>query len=95
MSRDDILRILAEHRGELARLGVRELSLFGSYARGEARAGSDVDLLVEFERNTFDGTMETKELLEALLGRNVDLVLKTAVKPRLRETILREAIRAA
>jgi uncharacterized protein len=95
MTRDDILRILSAHRDELAKLGVRELSLFGSYARGDARKTSDVDLLVEFERKTFDAYMATKELLETLLGKRVDLVLKSAVKERLRDAILREAIRAA
>lgn len=95
MSREDILRILAGHRDDLVRLGVRELSLFGSYARGEATTDSDVDLLVEFEQNTFDGYMATKELLEALLEKKVDLVLKSAVKHRLRDSILSEAIRAA
>ena len=95
MTRNDILRILATHRDDLATLGVRELSLFGSYARGDAGEGSDVDLLVEFERKSFDGYMATKELLESLLGKKVDLVLKSAVKERLRDAILREAIRAA
>jgi uncharacterized protein len=95
MSRDDILRVLAAHSSDLARLGVRELSLFGSYARGDADEQSDIDLLVEFERKTFDGYMATKELLESLLGKRVDLVLKSAVKERLRDVILREAIRAA
>ena len=95
MTRNDILRTLADHRDELAKLGVRELSLFGSYARGDAGESSDVDLLVEFEHKTFDGYMATKELLESLLGKKVDLVLKSAVKQRLRDAILREAIRAA
>jgi uncharacterized protein len=95
MTREDILRILSAHRDDLAKLGVRELSLFGSYARGDAHDHSDVDLLVEFERKTFDGYMATIEFLEAVLGKKVDLVLKSAVKERLREAILREAIRAA
>lgn len=95
MTRDDILRIVSAHRDELVKLGVRELSLFGSYARGDAHQTSDVDLLVEFERKTFDAYMATKELLETLLGKKVDLVLKSAVKERLRDSILREAIRAA
>jgi predicted nucleotidyltransferase len=47
MRRDDVLRILAEHRAELARFGAGSIALFGSVARGgEARPESDVDLLV-------------------------------------------------
>ena len=48
MTRDEIIRILTEHRAELEELGVKSLSLFGSAARGETTSGSDVDLLVEF-----------------------------------------------
>ena len=46
----DVLRLLAEHRDELERLGVASLTLFGSVARDEAGPRSDVDLLVELER---------------------------------------------
>jgi predicted nucleotidyltransferase len=95
MTCEDILRLIGEHSDHLADLGVRELSLFGSYARGDANETSDVDFLVDLERKSFDGYMEVKELLESLLARRVDLVLKTAVKPRLKDAILREAIRAA
>ena len=93
MTREDVLRIVRDHRDELSALGVRELSLFGSFARGEEVAASDVDFLVDFDRKTFDAFMAVKELLEQLLGRNVDLVVRTALKPRLRDAILREAIR--
>ena len=50
MRRDEVLRILREHRHELAQFRVTSLALFGSVARDEARADSDVELLVEFER---------------------------------------------
>jgi predicted nucleotidyltransferase len=46
--RDAVLANLKEHRQDLAMLGVRSLALFGSAARGEARAHSDIDLLVDF-----------------------------------------------
>jgi uncharacterized protein len=67
--------VLREHRAELQRLGARRLGLFGSFARGEARPDSDVDLLVELDRRTFDRYMDLKLRLEQLLGRPVDLVL--------------------
>ncbi len=51
MKRDEIIRILNEHRAELAKqYGVKSLALFGSVARDEATPASDVDLLVEFDR---------------------------------------------
>lgn len=43
MKRDEVIRLLADHRQELARFGVKSLALFGSVARGESRPESDVD----------------------------------------------------
>jgi predicted nucleotidyltransferase len=84
LNRETILRTLEEHRSELQRLGVQRLGLFGSYLRGRPRAGSDVDLLVHFERPSFDNYVDTKFLLEDLLGREVDLVTEQALKPAVR-----------
>jgi len=95
MTRDTILATIAANEEALRRLGVRELALFGSQARGDATETSDIDFLVVLERDTFDSYMSVKELLEALFERKVDLVMKSAIKPRLREAILREAVRAA
>ncbi len=95
LERDDILRILAEHRVELAELGIGSLALFGSFARGEAGPESDVDLLVEFTRpvGLFE-VVDVKEYLEHLLGRPVHLVTRDSLKRQLRERILEEAIPA-
>jgi len=95
MSRDEILLAISANRERLSALGVVELALFGSHARGDAGPESDVDFLVEFSEKSFDRYMELKEFLEELFGRNVDLVLKSAIKTRLRDRILSEAVRAA
>ncbi len=95
LTREDILRLLAEHRAELMRLGARRLGLFGSFARGGARADSDVDLLVDLDRHSFDRYMDLKLYLEDLLGRRIDLVLSDRLKPALRERILSDVIDAA
>ena len=95
MSLEEILAAIAAHEEDLRKLGVRELALFGSYARGDANAASDLDFYVDLQPKSFDGYMSVKELLESLFDRKVDLVLKSAIKPRLREAILREAVRAA
>ena len=73
-----------------SRFGVKSLGLFGSIARGDASADSDVDILVEFDAPSFDHYMELKFYLEELLGRSVDLVLKGSLKPALRDRILGE-----
>jgi predicted nucleotidyltransferase len=95
MKRDEVIRILQARRGELAaRFGVRSLALFGSVARDEASEHSDVDLLVEFDRPI--GLLHlvgAAQYLEKVLGvMRVDLVLRRAVLPELRQQILAEAI---
>jgi hypothetical protein len=73
---------------------VRSLGLFGSAARGQSAPASDLDFLVEFDRNTFDAYMGLKEFLENLFDCPVDLVLAHTLKPRLRDPILRETVHA-
>ena len=96
MKRQNILKILAEHRSEIeSRFGVASLSLFGSVARDEAVAESDVDILVTFVKIPgIFGFLELKEYLEYLLQCPVDLVTKNALKYQFREQILQEAIHA-
>ena len=53
---------------------------------------SDLDFIIVFEKKTFDGYMNTKELLEGLFDRQVDLVISDAIKPRLRKAIQEEAV---
>lgn len=96
LRRDDVVKLLKRSAAQARRLGVRELSLFGSLARDEARPDSDVDLLVEFDGPvTSQKFFDTKFFLEDLLGRRVDLVTEAAVHPGLRKTIAPELIRVA
>lgn len=93
-TREQVLERLKENREALRRFGVKSLGLFGSVARGESTASSDLDFVVELERNTFDAYMGLKEYLEALFECRVDLVLAHTLKPRLREPVLRETVHA-
>src|SRR5713226_10477555 len=93
MRREEVQRRLAEHRAELEGLGVRSLDLFGSIARGDSGAESDVDLLVEFDRPVgLFQFFRVQRRLEAIVGRPVDLVMKDAIKRQLRTRILAEAV---
>lgn len=95
MTRDEILRLLAEHRAELEKFGVKSLALFGSAARDEAGAESDVDILVDFANPVgLFKFLDVKAYLEALLGCEVDLATPNALKRQLRASILREAVHA-
>ena len=90
----EILEQVESHRDQLQKLGVRRLGNFGSAVRGELTPESDLDFLVEFDRKSFDRYMELKFYLEDLFGRSIDLVLTDAIKPQLRENILRDSIYA-
>jgi uncharacterized protein len=97
MKREDVRRILTAHKGELqGQFGVMSLSLFGSVARNEATEGSDVDLLVEFDRPTgYFGLILLQEHLENLLQCKVDIGTSRSLKPRLRARVLGECIHVA
>jgi len=97
MNRATILQLLNQHRDDvMKRFGARHLALFGSAARDEMRDDSDVDVLVEFDDPaTFDGYIGLLFYLEELLGRKVDLVTASGLKPRARASIERDMIRVA
>jgi uncharacterized protein len=89
----EILSLLAEQKQTMSgAYGLREIGLFGSYADGQAVSESDIDLLVDLEdgHKSLFNFLRLKFELEKLLGREVDLVMKSALKPRLRERILRQ-----
>jgi predicted nucleotidyltransferase len=93
---NDVLATLRSHWPAIRGYGVRSLQLFGSVARDDARADSDVDLIVEFEgKTTFDGHMGLWEYLESILQRPVDLITRKGLKPRLHERIAGELVDVA
>lgn len=94
--RQDILAARRHTKPLLDSFGVAHVSLFGSFARDEAREDSDVDLFVEFNRpiGMFEFVRLQRELSERI-GRKVELVTRAALKPQLRDRILAEAVLAA
>lgn len=96
MDRDEALSLLRAHMDELRALGVLEISIFGSVARGEAGPDSDVDVLVEIGPGI--GLFEyigIRDRLAEILGRSVDMATPDGLKPRIKDRILAEAVRAA
>lgn len=73
--------------------GYRRLAVFGSVARGAAKQGSDIDLIVESPAGTssFD-FLQFKQLIEQVLGREIDLIDYGGLKPKLDDDIRREAV---
>ncbi len=94
MKLEEIKRILSKNKETVAeKYDVREMGIFGSYARGEQKKGSDIDILVEFgEPPGLLGFIALEKHLEKLLGGKVDLVRKKALRRELRDSILAEAV---
>ena len=69
---------------------VKKLGYFGSYARNEANEDSDVDILVEFSGDVGWEFLDLKDLLENNLNTKVDLVTMNALKPQLKDKILKD-----
>lgn len=91
------IKLLKKNEHEIRkRFGVRKIGIFGSFARGEEREGSDIDILVDLQddHETFDNFMDLKFFLEDLFERKIDLVTVDALRPRLKEYILEEVIYA-
>ena len=98
MNKSEVLKKLKLSKKEMKQFSVKDLYLFGSYAREEAQDQSDLDILVEFEPEAQIGLFAFAKLrrrLSELLGRDVDLVTRDAIHPEMRDEILREAIHAS
>ena len=87
MSRDEALTTLRQHAPELQAKGVLHLALFGSTARNEADADSDIDLAAEYDPNKKLSLLDISGIhldLEDLFGKKVDLCTRKLIKPILR-----------
>ncbi len=90
-----VLETLKAHEVELRQLGVRQASVFGSVARGQARPESDIDVLVDLDPERPIGVFQYARLklyIGELLGGASDVVNRRKLKPLLRDNILREAV---
>lgn len=86
-------RILAKHKKVLRKkYNVKQLGLFGSYARGDETLASDLDIMVDFETPIGLDFVTLAEELESILGVKVDLVSARAIKPRMMESIKKELV---
>jgi len=94
INRRRIEGILKRHKQELKqKFKIKELGLFGSYLRGEQNRRSDIDILVDFEETP--GLLQfvaMERYLSELIDKKVDLVMKSALKPRIGRRILEEVV---
>ena len=93
-ARGSVLRSLQDLKNEIKALyKVKSLWLFGSFARGEEKSTSDVDILVDFDKGAdLFNLMALASFLEERFGRRVDIVSKDALRPELKEIILKEML---
>ncbi|MFH1963310.1 MAG: nucleotidyltransferase family protein [bacterium] len=88
----EIEQIIQKNKKELKeKYGLKEIGIFGSYAKGEQDKNSDVDMLVEVERPMgFVKFIKLENHLSQLLGIKAELVTKKALKPYIGRRILQE-----
>src|SRR5258708_23657047 len=86
-----ILQTLATHKLQLAGFGVNQIGLFGSYVRNEATENSDIDLLVDIQKDkkTFNNFISLNYYLEELFGKKVELVTTQSLSPYIGPHILK------
>jgi len=91
---EEIKKILAENKKLLEeKYKIKEIKIFGSYARHEQKKRSDVDILVDFyEVPDLLKFIEIERYLEELLGVKVDLVRKVVLRAELKDKIIKESI---
>jgi predicted nucleotidyltransferase len=95
MERDQAIARLKEHEAEFKKLGVLQLYLFGSTARGEARDASDVDLFFDYEEGKFGlfDLMDVQAYAARILGRAADVMTRDSIHKLLRPRIEAAALR--
>ncbi len=95
-TKEEILQFLINNKVFLReKFHLKKIGLFGSFARGEQKQTSDVDILIELEENTkniFDLEWDLSKLLKKQFNRDVDLVHEKSIRSYFRPYILKDAI---
>jgi len=97
MDRQRIISTLLRHEDELHRQGVVHAGLFGSVARGEARAGSDIDILIDLDPDARLSVFDyagVKQYIAGLFEGPVDVVSREALKPAVKPAVLADVVYA-
>ena len=94
MKKDEILKILISLKDSVRRQYKAEIKgIFGSYVKGEAKKGSDIDILVDFnEKADLFDLVALSLFLDRKLKRKVDIVPRESLRKEIRESVLREAV---
>ncbi len=94
-TKNHIIMTIRAHKEELLKYGVQRVGLFGSYARGNHSATSDIDILIDFEddKESYDNLMAAYDLFENMFeNQQVDIVTKNGLSPYIGPKILQEVL---
>ena len=88
LTREEIIEKLRDNREILKKYGVKRIGMFGSYVRGEQKSGSDIDLVIEFDRSIFgkdfkglfDAFMDASSYIETLFDKKIDILTPDSIK---------------
>lgn len=92
LTKAQILKELRKNDSRLRQYSVRRIGLFGSYARGQQKRGSDVDFLVEFNKPTYDNFYDLSVSLERMFGRRVEVVTPLGLSNRMKPFVEKEIV---
>ena len=97
-TKDNILTFITQNKKLFReKYHITSIGLFGSYARGDQKASSDIDLLIEFEEDTqdlYDLKLQLKDFFKNKFGIETDICREKYIKPRVKNTILKETVYA-
>lgn len=94
-NKEYIINRIRSHKPELAKFGIRNIGLFGSYIRDEQSTNSDIDLLLDFvpDKENFDNLMAACDYFEKLFSKEkIDIVTKNGLSPYIGPSILNEVV---
>ncbi len=80
LTKNKIISFLKKEKDVLDKFEVKRIGLFGSYARGEQKKGSDIDFVVDFKNPTFDNFMSLNSFLENSFRKKIDILTPTGIK---------------
>ena len=79
----EIIKKIEEKSKDIKRYNVKKIGLFGSFAKNKQHKKSDIDIIVTFDKETFDNYMDLLFLLEKMFKRKIDLVIEHDLYPEL------------
>lgn len=90
MKKEKIKNIILQNKEILEKYKVKSIALFGSYVRSEQKKTSDIDFLVDFEKDTYNNFIHLIFSLEELLKKKVQVVTEADLSPYIRPYVLKE-----